>query len=672
MMQADLLGFLPRSLLCMMLVLWFSFRSWRAVLLPLVSIALGVGALLGLMGWIGASITLATLVLPSLLLVIGGSYSVHVSSAVINRARRRDPEAVADGVAEVDAVLERVALPVTVSAITTAVGFGSLAFHPIPAISGLGVFAVLGIALMATGCLLGLPLAFAIFPDRRSVDGTVSDASAAHDRFVDRAAVAAADFGVRNRRAVFFAGIVVVVVAVAGASRVEVDTDFLSAFRADSDVRIANRAISESLAGTSPISVVIEGPEEGYFRSIAPLRRVKDFQDFVEGSEGVDSTISFVDYLEELDLGLQAAGGDMVVTDSGDLVEKPPPPSFWNAPESQLPEIFQLVALSPQTFSGVVTPDFKRLRVTLRTAATGSGATKALLEEIDNYASAMFPLGVKVRTTGNLVVVSEVSDRVLSGQIESLALAFGAIFVILALLFLSLRVGLAAMIPNVLPVLVFFGVMGWAGVPLNLATSIIAAVALGIAVDDTIHYMAHLNRVVKSAKTQRDALLLTMRDIGRPVVATSLTLTAGFLVMVFSDFVIISQFGWLSAMTMIVALGRLKEFSAGEQVMVRGEPGHEMYLVLTGSAEVVGADGKTVLAGLERGDVVGEMALLRSSVRTADVVAREAVEVLVIDEDFLRRLRARYPRFAARFFVNIARILSDRLENANRRLGLVG
>jgi len=721
MMQADLLGFLPLSLLCMVLVLWLAFRSFRAVLLPLTSIALGVGALLGLMGWIGTPITLPTLVLPSLLLVIGGSYSVHVSAAMIDRHGKVDKSS--DPVAVVDRLLDRVALPVTVSAITTAVGFGALALHPIPAISGLGIYAVLGIAVMASGCLLGLPLAFIVVPERRA-DAVRFEDKDPQDRLIDRLAIAAADFGIRRRRSVFAVAMILVVIAAVGASKVEVDTDFLSAFRADSDVRIANEAIAESLAGTSPISVVIEGPEPGYFRSIVALRRVKDFQDFVEESDGVDATISLVDYLEELDLGLQAAGSDLVVTETGDFVEGTAPPSFWQAPASQLPAIFQLVSLSPQTFSGMVTPDFKTLRITVRTSATGSRATKALMEEISTYAFTMFPLGVHVRPTGNLVVMSEVSDRVLGGQVESLALAFGAIFAILALLFLSLRVGLAAMIPNALPVLAFFGVMGWAGVPLNLATSIIAAVALGIAVDDTIHYMAHLNRQVKTAKTQREALLMTMRDIGRPVVTTSLTLTAGFLVMVFSGFVVISQFGWLSAMTMMIALatnvvllpailatvpvisvwdlvafrlgesphktiplfhdlgrlgvrlvvlmGRLKEFAADEHIVVCGEPGHEMYLVLTGRAEVVGSDGKTVLAELKRGDVVGEMALLRSTVRTADVVASEAVEVLVIDEDFLRRLRTRYPRFAARFFVNIARILSDRLETANRRLGLVG
>jgi hypothetical protein len=210
--------------------------------------------------------------------------------------------------------------------------------------------------------------------------------------------------------------------------------------------------------------------------------------------------------------------------------------------------------------------------------------------------------------------------------------------------------------------------------------------------------------------------------VGRPVVATSMTLMAGFLVMCLSGFALISAFGWLSAMTMVVALatnvvllpailatvpvvsvwdlvafrlgesphrtiplfdglgrlavrlvvllGTIRSFAPAQPIMKQGEPGHEMFLVLEGEAEVLAAGGP-VLARLSRGDVVGEMGLLRRTVRTADVVATTNVEALVIDEAFLRRLMLRYPRFASRIFFNIARILSDRLEGANRRLGLL-
>jgi len=717
MMREDLARFLPLSLLCMMGVLWLAFRSLRATLLPLFSIAFGVSILLGLMGWFDAPITLTTLVLPSLLLVIGGSYSVHVTSAVLESGESDE--------GGLQAVLHRVGLPVMISALTTAVGFGALALHPIPAISRLGKFAVLGIAVLAVGALYGLTLSFFALPrreaarDSRRVERIEDESERADDRldWLDRALERAADFAVVRRRWIFALAAAAIVFGVMGAARVEVDTDLLSSFRRGSEVRLAHEAITERLAGPNPVSIVVSGPEPGHFRSIVALRRVRDFQAYIDDLDEVDSSISLLDYLDLLDRGLQSTEGGLEVNEKGELVEASPPKSFWDDP-SQLLTVLDLVALSPGTFVSVVDPDFRRLRITARTAVSGSRDTARLVEAIEGYAEVIFPRGVFVELTGNLVVVSTVADKVLSGQVQSVALAFSVIFAVLSIQFLSLRVGLAAMIPNVLPLLLFFGVMGWAGIELNLGTSIIAAVALGIAVDDTIHYMTTLNRVVKTSRSQRAALRTTMRLVGRPVVATSITLTAGFLVMLVSSFGLISTFGWLSAMTMMVALttnifvlpavlatvpvisvwdlvafqlgpspnktirlfqglgalsvrlvvllGRIRSFTAGEPIMQRGDHGEEMYLVLQGAAEVRAEDGR-VLAELGRGDVVGEMGLLRRTERSADVVASDAVEVLVIDEDFLRRLRVLYPRFASRFFLNIARILSDRLEQANVR-----
>ncbi len=715
-MRADLLRFLPVTLLCMVIVLWLAFRSFRAVLLPLASQALSVSILLGVMGWIGAPITLPTLVLPSLLLVIGASYAIHVTSALLETGTSADAE---DTFTH---ALGRVGLPVAVSCLTTGVGFGSLALHPIPAISGLGVYALVGIVIAATGCLFAMPVAFLSLPgrEREALSGQASDPST-YSRSLDGVVNRVGAFTIDHRRSVFFVSFILLLVSLIGATKIKVDTDFLKAFRKGSDVRVAHDAVTDNLVGPNPISIVITGPEKDYFKSIAPLRRVRVLQEFLAGLETVGASISLVDYLEQLDAGLRASSDGLSVDEAGNLIETGPPPSFWDDPEKQLPAVLQFVSLSPRTFAGLVDKDFQRLNVTVRTSVSGSRETAELVDTVTNYAETMFPRGVEVTPTGSLVVVSEVADLVIGGQIESVGTALSVIFLILSLMFLSLRVGLAAMIPNVLPVVVFFGVMGWCGVELNLATSIIAAVALGIAVDDTIHYMARLNKLVKSSESQREALLSTLSAVGRPVVTTSLTLTAGFLVMALSSFKPINMFGALSAMTMMVALatnlillpallatvpvisvwdlvssrlgarphrtiplfqglgrlavrlivllGNLKSFEEGSAIVKRGEPGNEMYLVLNGEADVsVPSGGATrSLARLERGDVFGEMALLRRAVRTADVTALTPVEVLVIDEDFLRRLRQRYPRFAAAFFVNIARILSDRLEEANRR-----
>jgi hypothetical protein len=277
------------------------------------------------------------------------------------------------------------------------------------------------------------------------------------------------------------------------------------------------------------------------------------------------------------------------------------------------------------------------------------------------------------------------------------------------------------MLPNILPVVIFFGVMGWTGIMLNLGTSIIAAIALGIAVDNTIHYMVRFNAEVRGTYDQERSLLRALETVGRPIVYTSFALAFGFLTVCRSRFVPIQSFGLLSATTMVAALvtnvlllpsliattkvvtlwdlvfvklgraphrtipllqglgpsqariavllGTLRSFRSGETVIRKGDEGNEMYVILRGTVEVLGESGGTrrLLRRQTRGEVIGEMGLVRGVVRTADVVAVDEVEVLAVDQTFLDRLQRRYPRIAARVFLNLTRILSDRLQQTTEQ-----
>jgi hypothetical protein len=286
----------------------------------------------------------------------------------------------------------------------------------------------------------------------------------------------------------------------------------------------------------------------------------------------------------------------------------------------------------------------------------------------------------------------------------------------MALMFLSVKVGALAIVPNVLPILIFFGVMGWLGVFLNLGTSLIAAIALGIAVDSTIHYMARLNVELRGETDQAAAIVRTSRTVGIPIVYATVAMFFGFLTFAFSSFVPIQNFGILTGVTLLAALvsnlvllpallattkiitlwdlaalrlgeqpektiplfaglrrgqarivvlmGHLRHFAPGETIVQRGDEGDEMFVILEGTAQVFAGEsrGDALIGEHHRGDVFGEMALIRHSQRSADVRAAGEVEVLAVDRRFLDRIESRYPRIAAKVFLNLSRILSDRLQ----------
>jgi len=278
-----------------------------------------------------------------------------------------------------------------------------------------------------------------------------------------------------------------------------------------------------------------------------------------------------------------------------------------------------------------------------------------------------------------------------------------------------------AVLPNAFAVLIFFGIMGWLGILLNLGTSLIAAIALGLAVDSTIHYMARLNREVRGESDQAAAIERALRTVGVPIIYTAVALFLGFLTFAFSGFVPIQNFGILSSATLAVALGanllllpavlaqtriitiwdllgvklgqepertiplfaglrrsqarvvvlmgELRKFEPGEAIVRQGEEGDQMFVIIQGRTEVYVDDGKQrrYIRDLVRGDVFGEMALVRHAPRTADIVAATRVEALAVDQRFLDRIQRRYPRIASRVFLNLTKILSDRLQSTTQQ-----
>src|SRR5262249_3828532 len=152
---------------------------------------------------------------------------------------------------------------------------------------------------------------------------------------------------------------------------------------------------------------------------------------------------------------------------------------------------------------------------------SGSAVVEDTLHKIREYIARTLPANMPVRLTGNLVLLTGTTSDIVAGQVESLGIALGIIFVVMSLMFLSARIGFLAILPNLLPIGAFFGVMGFLGIRLNLGTSLIAAIALGIVVDSTVHYMARLNLELQGETDQQAAITRALRTVGVPIVFTT-------------------------------------------------------------------------------------------------------------------------------------------------------
>src|SRR5438128_861863 len=543
-MRRDIARFTPIALALMLLVLWLSFGTLRGIFLPVLAVAMALVWTLGVIVLTGKALTFGTSVLPPLLLVVGSSYAIHVMARYYEQV---DAGAPPDEV--VVRAFARVWLPLAISALTTVIGFGSLMVNRITAIWDLGLFAVIGVVCLTVTCLGFLPAALQLMPSRlRSARaGKISPTLAESLRRLGEPVYA-------KRRHILWAGVGLSVLALLGAQRIQVDADFLYYFEPDSEVRLANETINREIVGSNPFYIVVEGGTPGVIRRWEVLKLIKDLQGFLGTLPGVTSSISIVDFLEALEAGVNAHSDDeLVVDEQGNIVPAEQPKPFWEDPKSLDPLINQISA--SEAIKIAVTPDFRTASILVRTNLSGSRRVEETLDRIRLYVSAHFPAETPGTLTAMILILTGTASDIVAGQIKSLTLALGIIFLVMTAMFLSAKIGFFAILPNVVPIVIFFGVMGWLGIYLNLVTSLIAAIALGIAVDSTIHYMARFNLELRGETDQAAALVRTVRTVGVPIVYTTIALFFGFLTFGFSSFVPIQNFGILAGVTMVTSLG---------------------------------------------------------------------------------------------------------------------
>lgn len=692
-MEEDLQRFLPVSLAVVVLVLLWAFRTVRGVVVPISAVTVGVIWTTGVMVLAGKAINLGTLVLPPLLMAIGIAYAIHIVSRYYQEARPGRSTA-----AMVTATMEHVRLPLAVAALTTLIGFTSLMLSEIPAIREFGNFAVFGIAATFLVTLTLVPAVLTLLPaPRRGVDRY------RRGDWVSVLLRRIARVSIRYRRTVLLLGIVVAAVAIAGAMRIRVETDYLQFLSPNEPVRMENTRIAERLGGTQPVYIVVDGDGKGAISRLSLLAAIRDLQEFMGEMPKVDGSLSIVDYLSIMHEVLN-------------------PDARPGLPETQAEVNQLLLFVDPKDLAPIATRDMSRANIIVGTRLSGSAEVGEFVAKVEEYALRRFPRSVEVRATGTIVLLNRSADTLAHGQIYGLAQVLGVLLLVMSVLFLSLRAGLLSLVPNVLPVMVLFGMMGWSGITLNISTCMIAVIAIGIAVDDTIHYLSEFGRATRATGSEERAIVGAGRRVGLPIVFTSVALMAGFLVVVVSNFLPIRHFGILASATMLVALfadlmlmpalvmtahiisvwdllytrlgtqphkeiplfnglrpfqakivvlmGKLARAKPGEMLTQQGELKEELYVLLNGRVDVRRSEDQRVIRSCGRGEVIGEMGLVRHKARSADIVVAEETEYIVLDAASLDRIQRRYPRIAATVFLNLTRILSDRLENTTNQLVL--
>ncbi|ACL02220.1 cyclic nucleotide-binding protein [Desulfatibacillum aliphaticivorans] len=707
--QQDFFRLPPITYGVIAVLLLILFRSVQGVLFPLSSITLALVWTIGLMGWTGTALSMLTMITPVFLIAVGTAYCLHFVTAY---ARAVEKGCTAEEAAR--RVCGDLRLPTSLAVGTTIVGLGSLVVNRIDAIRDFALFSCVGMFFLLIILLTWLPALIAAYPSPEA-----SQRERKKD-LVDRFLQGVIHLNLHHQKKLFAFFIIMAVVGLIGVFKIRVETNPCRYFRADAPVLQNFHAVYQDLCGSFPVNVVVRTDVPDFFEDPENLAKLAGLSDALVGLDKVDKAVSVADYLRLAHYASNQYEGDAyVLPDQGYMV--------------RMDVNTMKTMIGGETLARFVTQDFSSANILLLTHISGSSDFLNGKRDMEAICRQFFGPEAVCRATGFGIVISATSDLVTQGQVKSLSITMVLVFGMMFLLFLSFKAGATAILPNMFPIIMNFGIMGWMGVELSLVTSLIASIAIGLAVDDTIHYLFHYNDEFKKDLDEKRALAETLATIGRPIVFTTLTIGLGFSVLVFSGFRPTALFGVMMVLTMMAALvgdlillptlmlhvpivtlwdvirlrmgrtpdqgmpifkglsrhqihyvllaGSLRNMAPGEILFRKGDPSASMYAILSGNMEVLdsGQAGETTsfrkrmhVALLPAGEIVGEMGLVRKAPRSATVVAGDGVEVLEISRKMIQRLQWLYPPAAYRLCFNLMGILADRLEATTHSLAKAG
>ncbi len=539
--RSDLQVFGAGVLLFIVVILAFSFGNLRWVVLPTAVCMISGASMMGYLGWVNWPVTVVSSNFVSLLLIITLSLIIHLVVRYRELARIR-PDA-----EQYELVRETVYSkfePSFYTAITTMVAFGSLLVSGIRPVIDFGWMMVLGITVSFVLAFTLFPAALMLLPRletriRKDVTGRVTAAMANFIQHRTRATIA------------IFIGLVIV--AITGIPRLSVENRFIDYYKDHTEIYQGMTLIDTKLGGTTPMDIIIDAPTDEV---------LDDDELFGDGGittnsywfnrDGLREAAQYHQYLDDL----PETGKVLSLHTGMQLIE-----SLNNdRPLNDFTLAVVYKRLPADVKDALITPylsaDGNQLRFSIRLYESDKNLRRQqLIDKI--YHDLINDFGLKeeqVTISGMAVLYNNLLQSLFRSQIMTLGAVFGAILLMFIVLFRAFRLALAALVPNIIAAGLILGLMGWIGIPLDIMTITIAAINIGIGVDDSIHYIHRFRGEFLQDRNYWAAIHRCHNSIARAMYYTSITIVLGFSILALSNFIPTIYFGILCGLAMIAAL----------------------------------------------------------------------------------------------------------------------
>lgn len=534
-MLGDVKKFIRLSVVVIGLFLFVMFRRFSCVAIPLLIVFLTLFSTIAIMALIGIKFKLPTSILPSFLLAVGVGASVHLLTIIIQQLKK--------GESKRDAVIYasgHSGLPIFLTSLTTAGGLLSFANADVAPIAELGIFASVGVMLSFAYTVVLTPILISIIPfGVRKKELEKETGLSKTDILLGNLG----RFSVRRRKLILIVASVLFILSIIGVTKVRFSHDTLSWIPSYADVTRGTVFTDKSMKGSVNMEFILDTGETNGLYEPALLNKIDQFDKFAEnyhdGSKFVGNSNSLSDILKEINRALN---------ENRD--------SHYSVPNDRIlvaQEFLLFENSGADDLEDFVDTQFSKTRISMKTPWLDSikyiGFVKTMTDKANEYFE-----GYKVAVTGVTVLFARIMAATIYSMAESYIAAAFVISLMMVLMIGRLKLGLLSMIPNLLPILIAIAIIGWFRLPMDLFTMMVGSIAIGLAVDDTIHFMHNFVRYYNQYDDVEKSVVVTMQGTGKAMFTTSVVLAAGFFIYMLATMKNLYNFGLITAIAVILAL----------------------------------------------------------------------------------------------------------------------
>jgi predicted RND superfamily exporter protein len=547
--QSDIVVFGIGVFLFIIITLWLIFKKIKLVLIPLLGCAFSVGTMLGVLGLLGWKVTVISSNFIALMLILNMAMNIHVTVRFLQIKKEFENFSVQDAVYE---ATRKMFLPILYTALTTICAFLSLIFSGIKPIIDFGW-------MMTLGLIVSVIITFTLVPALLNIFSSEDD-SMNQNKEESKITNALSNFTKNYTSVIFGSALIVVVLSIFGISKLEVENSFINYFDKKTEIYKGMKLIDDKLGGTTTLDVILKFP-------IKDSKKEKDdeFSEWDDDNQNnkedpskywftrnkIDKILKVHDYLDSLpEIGKVMSFGSIIRV-AEDLTGSKLETLETGVLYSKLPEEIKKEIISPY-----ISVEDSEARISVRIKdSTKDLRRNDLINKIKDELNTKAGLAKsEYRLAGVVILFNNLLQSLFKSQILTLSVVMVGISLMFLILFRNLILSFIGVVPNFMAAFFILGIIGLLGIPLDMMTITIAAITIGIAVDNSIHYIYRFKEEFKRIKNYNQTVDRCHNTVGVAILNTSITIVFGFSILVLSNFIPTIYFGVFTGIAMLLAL----------------------------------------------------------------------------------------------------------------------